>query len=747
MTKKLIPALVSAALYTLASASYAFSGAPSVAENDNTAIALHQQTWEYKALAQQNLLDNAVPISEGFRIMAHNAFNSSAYSSIVHVDPNHGLSITEQLDIGVRYLELDAHWIHQSKDVPVGEALLLCHAQSTHFGCSGLERYLKDGIVEINDWLRKNPREVLGIMIQNESEGHFSEMTDAFASIHDLIYKAAPRSSAQSTYDIVKTLTEETILKAGKQVFIMGMPSSAGSFTQYSHSGSFSGMGDPKDFAKVDEAACVADVSRQKTHHRLFDDGTIIGKLADGGGRIDDAMASKAGRCGASVLAPDHLTIGDSRVKAAIWSWAENYPSGSSATYNCAYHGSDGLFRDSNCSDDGHYACKIVGGTQWKVSTHSGLENSVEAGQAACQAMGSKWHFAVPTNSQQNEWLKQAKTAAGHSYVWLNYRDTLNEGTWLTPAHSVDYTDGVADIAKILPGKTYEFFMKTVAGSCELEWNGGNTGSDTRNAKFDCASKGDPLLFVPIDAPKMTDGKASVRGYIKAEAQGYLCGLEWSGNLGNNEKNAHFDCSGEADPVTIISDSNGTTSNVRITSDNNCGLQWAGGDADDNERNAKFDCDPAWDAMRLYGVTTTGVKMTRTVNNTHGCDSGDSRCNKFLEFFGSDVRLGGDKTAWDFIPVAGKTDEFYIRNTYGCDSGDQRCFDWLTFAGTDVKIDSSDKVAWKLTPIEGKNDTFHIQSRYGCESGDARCDHYLTFSGTSGKIHGTDKVEWHLIKP
>ena len=593
---KIIKNIAALSSMLIASQVMAFSAVPS-AENDNTAIADHQQSWAYQALAKQNLLDNAVPISEGFRVMAHNAFNSTAYGAI-HIDPNHSLSITEQLDTGVRYLELDAHWITQVKDIPFGKALLLCHAGSDHVGCSGSERYLKDAVVEINDWLRKNPRDVVGIMIQNEVEGQSAEVVKAFAPLHDLIYKAAPRSTEQSIYSAVQTLSEEAILKAGKQVFIM--TSIGGDFTPYSYSGSFNGMGDPKDFNPT-EAECLADTSKQKTHHRIFDDGTKLGGLFANTGRIDDAIASKAARCGASVVAPDHLAIGDSRVKAMIWSWAENEPSGGDAQ-DCGFVRSNGRYYDGNCSNEGSYYVCSDGPTNWKVTDAYG--DWSDNADAKCKAeFGSTYAFAMPTNSQQNEWVKVALN--GKPHAWVNYNDRKEEGVWLTPAHTVDYSDGIADIAKLEMGRKYNFFMKSVVGSCELQWNGGNTGAGERNAKFDCASKGDPMIFEPVAAASTTDGKPSIEGYIRSAAGGYICGLEWDGGLdSNNERNAKFDCSSQGDLMKIISDSDGTTASVRISTLNDgCGLQWAGGDAVDNERNAKFDCDPAWDSMRLYGIS------------------------------------------------------------------------------------------------------------------------------------------------
>ena len=599
MKKRIIQTTLMTALTGLANLSVALSGAPSVIATDNTAIADHQKSWEFKAIAQQNRLDNAVPYSEGFRLQAHNAFNSSAYSSIVYIDPNHGLSITDQLNIGVRSLELDAHWIYQTKDLPGGHALLLCHGQPNHGGCSGLERYVKDAIVEINDWLRKNPSEVISIMIQDETEGRYAELAEAFSLIHDLIYKAEPVNSVQSFYSVVKTLTEEQVLQAGKQVLVMG-PGDAGEFTRYTHSGSFNSMGAVNDFAKVDEVECIADKSRQQTNHRLFDDGTNIGAIFVGEGRITAELAAKAGRCGASALGADHLVIGDTRAKASIWSWAENEPSGGQ-NQDCGFIREDGRYYDGQCDNEGSYYVCSDGPLNWKVTQAYG--DWSDNADTKCKAeFGDQYAFSMPTNSQQNEWLKAALD--GKPHAWVNYSDTKNEGIWLTPKHQVDYSEGVASISSVTAGDEFEFFMRASANNCELQWQGGDIGSGDRNAKFDCMAKGDAMIFVADEhAQNHSDGTVSIHGKIITKVAGYNCGLEWDGSLDDGERNGKFDCSGSADPLTITSFSDGSTDRVRITSDNNCGLQWAGGDVDSRgERNAKFDCDPSWDDMTLYGI-------------------------------------------------------------------------------------------------------------------------------------------------
>lgn len=601
MAQSIFKALAGITLLVSSAASFAFGGAPASADIDNTAIGNHQQTWEYKALAKQNLLDNAVPLSQGFQVMGHNAYNSTAYSSIVHIDPNHTLSITELLNLGVRTVEMDYHWVHQMKDIPHGGALLMCHAGDNDVGCGGLERYLHEGVEEVNSWLRKNPKEVLVLYFQDDAEGHDSELKKSVSSIDDLIYKQ-PAGQCKNFSEMVKTISEEDVLKAGKQVIIMGSSCSGrGAWDGYSWNSIHNWVsGGPQSIIDKSEADCLADTGKQDGAHRIWEDLTnLSAAFGDPGPGISASVAAKAGRCGIGALSLDKITIGDSRMKASIWSWAENEPSGGDSQ-DCGFVRDNGRYYDGNCSSEGSYYACSSSATSWKVTASYG---DWVNGDARCKAeFGSSYSFSMPTNSQQNEWLKVAMN--GKAHAWVNYTDSAEEGLWLTPAHTVDYGDGTAKLTSLKAGLSYEFFMRTTHNSCELQWQGGNEGSGERNAKFDCLSKGDAMKFVPDAAPQTAaDGAVSIHGRIFTSAGGYNCGLEWDGGISGGERNAKFDCSGSADPLTIISKSNGTTERVIIKSDNNCGLQWAGGDADGNgERNAKFDCDPAYDDMTLYGV-------------------------------------------------------------------------------------------------------------------------------------------------
>lgn len=600
MMKKTLISLASGLM--LSTYGHAMSGAPADAEVDNTAIGNHQQSWEYRALMHQNLLDNATPLSQGFQVMGHNAYNSSAYSSIVHIDPNHSLSITEMLDLGVRTIEMDYHWVWQTKDLPGGHALLMCHAGSNDIGCSGLERYLHEGVEEVNRWLRKHPKEVLVLYFQDDAEGNNDELVKAVASIDDLIYKQ-PAGQCDSFTNMVQTTSEEDVLSAGKQVIIMGSScANRGPWTGYSWSSIHNWVsGGGQAILDRSEADCLADTGKQDGAHRIWEDATnLSAAFGDPGPRIDAALAAKAARCGIGALSLDEITIGDSRLRASVWSWDNNQPDNSNEE-DCAESWGNGHFNDRSCADSLPFACKTLDGKNWLISNTVG-SNTATDGQSACQSMGAQWSFAVPTNSQQNEWLKQAKIAAGIERVWLNYRDTAREGVWTTPNHSVNYSNGTISLSAIEPGSGYDFYMKAVANGCELQWQGGNAGSGERNAKFDCVSKGDKIVFIPDSWPTTAaDGSVSVHGVIKAQAGGHQCGLEWDGSESGGERNAKFDCSDRADPLTITSRSDGTTARVIIRTDNDCGLEWDSSLDGNNERNAKFDCHPRFDEFTLYG--------------------------------------------------------------------------------------------------------------------------------------------------
>ncbi|CAL7959969.1 hypothetical protein MIDIC_170022 [Alphaproteobacteria bacterium] len=102
------------------------------------------------------LPSRTVPLTDTSLILAHNAYNSLSSGSIM---PNQALNLTELLDIGVRGIELDVHWDN-------GDARL-CHEICNKIPILSYNRLLSDALNEINNWLMKNPSEVLIIKFED----------------------------------------------------------------------------------------------------------------------------------------------------------------------------------------------------------------------------------------------------------------------------------------------------------------------------------------------------------------------------------------------------------------------------------------------------------------------------------------------------------------------------------------------------------------------------------------------------
>ena len=69
-------------------------------------------SWVHRTAQFQYELGDSLPLRDVQWIGTHNSFNSLAYAfTVSHADSNQQLSLTQQLDIDVRSLELDLHYI------------------------------------------------------------------------------------------------------------------------------------------------------------------------------------------------------------------------------------------------------------------------------------------------------------------------------------------------------------------------------------------------------------------------------------------------------------------------------------------------------------------------------------------------------------------------------------------------------------------------------------------------------------
>src|SRR3954471_20431623 len=124
-------------------------------------------SWTHRALSFQYALGNAVPLRDAPWVGTHNSFNSIAEmgNTLSDTDSNQQLSLTDQLAIDIRSLELDMHsWAGRQ---------VVCHARGAdqgHAGCS-VEKEVGPVVGEIAAWLRQHRSQVLLLYVEDNLDG------------------------------------------------------------------------------------------------------------------------------------------------------------------------------------------------------------------------------------------------------------------------------------------------------------------------------------------------------------------------------------------------------------------------------------------------------------------------------------------------------------------------------------------------------------------------------------------------
>jgi hypothetical protein len=360
--------------------------------------------WTGRALAAQRRLDLRTPLGDVNILGTHNSFNAAAYSSgVSYLDPNQVDSIYNQLRMGARAVEFDVHWTAKAEGpFSFPDRLLLCHGTADHLGCTVSDRYLHEGLDEISAWLgtANSIEQVLLLHIEDHMDGHHGEAYDQIqARFGDLVFTSG------GCRDLPGDLTKDVVLAAGKKILIWNEGGCSG------HAGwnsmVFTGLGDLA---------------------RVWEDSTVIGGLAGSGAAIGDADVANYFAGGVNLVDLDQLTQNDSRLAAAVWSWDAGEPN-NIGDEDCAVQIGSGRWNDADCSSEHVFACENLATGGWATSAIAG---NWGLGALACDALGPDYTFSVPTNSQDNALLRQARDGAGHSQVWLNHDDRQIEGLWIS---------------------------------------------------------------------------------------------------------------------------------------------------------------------------------------------------------------------------------------------------------------------------------------------------------------------------
>lgn len=399
------------------------------------------RSWTVNAVKQQNHIDQNSPFKRAVFPTTHNSFNSKAYANLNgrYTDPNHTLSIYDQLRAGIRAVEMDVHWTsHLTGTWPwewkYSNELLLCHAQGNNVGCHPNDRVFAEGLDELSRFLNENPNEVVLLYVEDYMQGHYSEALNMLQSrLGSRIYTASAHYGGNGCGELPRDLSKAQVRAAGKNLLIMGAGGCGSAWSAVAFQNHFHNTVDHEKLSGYPN--CQIDAMGPNNWQggltRAYNDSTIL----SGKKTMSTAQVETMVRCGFGAIAPEPLAANDARHTAQVWSWAVNEPNNSTGAdvegENCAEHAANGHFNDQSCKVSHRFACQHAGNRGWRITSAS---SQWQDGRAACQnEFGNDGYaFATPSNGYENAKLVDAKNAAGAGgqSIWLNYADLEQEGYW-----------------------------------------------------------------------------------------------------------------------------------------------------------------------------------------------------------------------------------------------------------------------------------------------------------------------------
>jgi hypothetical protein len=385
-------------------------------------VKAHESSWLHRTLAFQYELGNSVSLRDALWVGTHNSFNSPAgETTLSSTDSNQQLSLTDQLRIDVRSLELDVHW-NPSPRAGGQPAPVVCHARGAnefHAGCT-TERLLGETLDEIVAWLRGHRDQVLLLYIEDNVDT--AEGYDPTASVLDsrlrdasgrsLVYRPPPGGGCA---DLPLSLTRDKVLAAGAQVVLVsgcGQGSGwRGLVFDWSDTHVEGGPDGYRDYPACDPRFDSQTYATKLV--RFFEDSTWLSATVTGEGEgLTAEVTRRMARCGVDLFGFDQLLPNDGRLAAVAWSWASNEPSNAG---DCTIQRGDGRWIARRCTKRHRAACIRPDG-RWTV-TPSPLP--ADAAARACRQRSAV--PATPRTGSQNAALQQAADDAGADGVWLSH--------------------------------------------------------------------------------------------------------------------------------------------------------------------------------------------------------------------------------------------------------------------------------------------------------------------------------------
>lgn len=373
------------------------------------ADAADQRSHTLRQLDLQYELAGDVPMRNAPWVFTHNSYNSPAEMGLAlsPQDRNQNLTVVQQLDEGVRSLELDVHLF-------LGRPVL-CHSTGPHLGCT-TEKTFREVLREIRGWMDRHPRQVLLLYL----EGHLDTRAgwdlgaaDLDAVMGGLVYRT-PGNGARCD-PLPLELTRNRMRAAGKRLLLMGDCGEGARWQGYVHDDrqrlTASTNAPFRDFPDCGPDYARAEFDSRQV--RYYEDATGLGAATGSGhGRIAPPLVGRMTRCGVDLIGFDLLGRGDARVAAQVWSWGAGEPV---RGRDCAIQGGSGRWYARPCGERHRVACRDATGL-WRIARKATARGAARA----CGRPGLLQ--AVPRTGYEGQRLLGAQKRARSGAVWLGIR-------------------------------------------------------------------------------------------------------------------------------------------------------------------------------------------------------------------------------------------------------------------------------------------------------------------------------------
>jgi hypothetical protein len=385
----------------------------------------YRRTWLHRSAAFQYRLANPLSLHQAQWLGTHNSFNSvNGEPTASHTDSNQQLSLSQQLGIDMRALEIDLHWV-PSRDAGGSNAVVVCHGlgpDQANFGCT-TEPMFSAVLPEIAAWLKAHPSQVILLYLEDElgnADGYKQTVATLDSVLGTAIYKPSPSEmTSKGCANLPLGISRDDVRSRGAQVVLVGNCRSGWASDVYSWDDNHVESGSTAKYRPFPQ--CDATYDRGVYDSKLvryFEDSTFVSAATDPtqspaqaeANSLTPERVANMTRCGVNLFGLDQILPHDGRIKASIWSWDTNQPDASGG--RCGLQRADGRWVTRPCHAKHPAVCRSAAGL-----TLTSRPVTYDAADAACRSRAAV--FDLPRTGYENSLLRQQ---AGDGSVWLGYR-------------------------------------------------------------------------------------------------------------------------------------------------------------------------------------------------------------------------------------------------------------------------------------------------------------------------------------